>query len=383
VHPSCHLHAHALTLLLASASCSPPHHDSVREFGGAGLIDGGGPAADGGDAPLTPWVVEPFPDVPAPADNPITDAKTTLGRFLFYDPVVSADHEVACATCHSEVWGMSDGLTVSVGQGGGLVAGPGRYGPHETRRNSPTLWNVAYRTSAFWDGRAASLEDQVHFPFESADEFDRKLTDALADVRGIPEYVSLFEGAFPDETDPVTENNFARAIASFERTILSENGLYDAFVVDDPAAMSPSMIRGMHLFGEEGCADCHRPPLFSSERFEDRHVPRIPGVPDAGRFEITGNEADRNRFKVPTLRNAHDTSPYFHTGAVIRLADAIEQEVVESAAHDGARLLSGDELLSLTEFIQKGLVDGQHSPTRPHEVPSGLPVPIDGSSIRR
>jgi cytochrome c peroxidase len=109
----------------------------------------------------------------------------------------------------------------------------------------------------------------------------------------------------------------------------------------------------------------------------------MPGVEDAGRFEITHDEADRNRFKVPSLRNAHDTAPYFHTGGAARLSDAVEQEVAESVAHDGARPLVDDDLLALTEFIQKGLVDGQQTPTRPHDVPSGLQVPIDGSSIRR
>lgn len=385
MHPSRHPHAYALTLLLAAASCGAPHRGSAQgSHHSAAVIDGGASATiDAGGVPPTPWVVEPFPGVPSPDDNPTTEAKSALGRLLFYDPIVSVDHEVACATCHSEVWGMSDGLAVSVGQGAGLVAGPGRDGPHETRRNAPTLWNVAYRTSAFWDGRAASLEDQVHFPFESADELDRKLSDTVGDLHQIPEYVRLFASAFPDETEPMTETTFARAIASFERTVLSQNGLYDAFVTDDPAAMSASMIRGMRLFGEEGCADCHRPPLFSSERFEDRHVPPIAGVEDAGRFEITGDEADRNHFKVPSLRNAHDTAPYFHTGGAARLDQAVAQELAESVTHDGARSLSDDEVLALTEFIQKGLVDAQHSPTRPHEVPSGLPVPIDGFSIRR
>ena len=129
--------------------------------------------------------------------------------------------------------------------------------------------------------------------------------------------------------------------------------------------------------------NCHKPPLFSSERFEDRGIPPIPGVDDAGRFEVTANEADRNHFKVPTLRNTHDTGPFFHTGAVEAFGDAVKQEVAFSVAHDGAPALDDAGLSDLSAFILKGLFDSKRSPTRPTEVPSGLTVPIDGFSIRR
>jgi len=361
--------------LLASAACGTPREGEPHE------LDAAATHGDAGVAP--PWALEAFPVVASPPDNPGTDAKVALGRLLFYDPIVSADHQVACGTCHSEFWGMSDGLPVSVGNGGGLLAGPGRHGPHVTRRNAPTLWNVAFRTSAFWDGRAASLEDQVHFPFESSDEFARPMADVVTELQGIPAYAGPFAAAFPEELSPITGPNLSRAIAAFERTVISRRGLYDAYVDGDSAAMSASMLRGMLLFGEEGCPDCHTPPLFSSERFEDRGVPPIEGVADAGRYEVTHDEADRNRFKVPTLRNLHDSGPFFHTGAVKTVDEAVRHEVEQSVTRTGARPLDDGEIEDLSTFLTKALFDAEYSPSRPHEVPSGLPVPIDGFAIRR
>jgi cytochrome c peroxidase len=387
-----HCVAHALTLVLAATACgspSGPHAAQEPEIDAGGSRGGAGPEQDDagsvpqGDLPELPWAFAPVPLPPEPQDNPATAAKTALGRLLFYDPIVSVDHQVACATCHSEAWGMGDGLAVSFGHGAGLLAGPGRNGPHRTRRNSPTLWNVAFRATQFWDGRAASLEDQVHFPFESKDEFDRPIADAVADVRAIPKYVALFRAAFPDDAEPITEARFAEAIAAFERTIVSKRGLYDAYAMGDRSAMTESMVRGMFLFAEVGCPSCHAPPLFSSDRFEDRGVAPIPGVDDAGRFETTGEEADRNRFQVPTLRNLHDTPPFFHTGAAASVADAVKHEAAESVTRNGARPLDAREMQDITAFLRDALFDSKNPPSRPKEVPSGLPVPIDGTSVLR
>jgi cytochrome c peroxidase len=345
-----------------------------------------GSARDGGmtaEDALVPWKVEAFPAVPAPADNPVTDAKVALGRLLFYDPIVSVDRQTACATCHSEVWGMSDGLVRSVGHGGGLLSGPGRVGPNLERRNAPTLWNVAFKETAFWDGRAASLEDQVHFPIVSALELDRTMDEVVHDVTAIPGYLAAFQAAFPGEAEAVTAVTFARAIAAFERTLTSSRSLYDAYVAGDAHAMSESMLRGMRLFAREGCASCHRPPLFTSGRFDDRGVVAISGVPDEGRFEVTHDDADRNRFAVPSLRNLHETAPYFHTGGVAALDDAIKMEVARSVERDGAPPVGDDGIADLGAFLSEALFDSGRSPARPATVPSGLEVPIDGFALRR
>jgi cytochrome c peroxidase len=363
------------------ASTRGPDGNGSARDSGAVHADSGAVSADAGE--VLPWSPGTFPEVLSPPDNPSTDAKIALGRTLFYDPVVSVDHQTACGTCHSEFWGMTDGLPVSIGNGAGLLAGPGRHGPNTTRRNAPTLWNVAFRESLFWDGHAATLEDQVHFPFDAAGELGRAVPDVVLTLRGIPTYATLFATAFPDDPAPVTGANLSRAIAAFERTMISRGGLYDAYVEGDPGAMSDAMLRGMRLFAKEGCVDCHRPPLFSSERFADRNVPPIPGVEDAGRYEVTHDEADRNHFAVPTLRNLHDSAPFFHTGAVATVNEAVRHEVAESVSRSGAPALDDGEIDDLTTFLLKGLFDSKNSPSRPHEVPSGLPLPIDGFAIRR
>lgn len=278
---------------------------------------------------------------------------------------------------------MGDGLPRSVGIGGGTLTGPGRTGPSLTRRNAQTVWNVAFRETLFWDGRATSLEDQVHFPFDATIELGRSMDDVVLDLRAIPAYVSLFQAAFPEEAEPVTTTALSRAVASFERTVVSNHAPYDHYAAGDAGALTSEMLSGMQLFAEEGCAGCHAPPLFSSERFEDRGIAPVPGVDDAGRFEITGDEADRNHFKVPTLRNAHDTEPFFHTGAVVSLEEAVRQEVAFAATHGEGRTLTANELSDLSTFLLKGLFDPSQDPIRPYEVPSGLPVPLDGFDVRR
>lgn len=342
--------------------------------------DSGAAPDAGGDLP---WAVTAFPQATDPEGNPSVPEKVTLGRLLFYDPIASVDRQVACATCHSEVWGMSDGLARSVGNGAGLVSGPGRSGANVTRRNAPTLWNVAFRTAVFWDGRASSLEDQVHFPFDATEEFDERMDAVVAAIAAIPEYVELFQAAFPDQVAPVTVDAYTQAIAAFERSLISKSGLYDAYVGGDRGALTDDMRHGMALFASEGCAACHVPPLFSSERFAARGVPPIDGVADDGRFEVTHDEADRGAFMVPSLRNVHDTGPYFHTGAVQDFGEAVRHEVQFSVEHDGAPPLEDADIADISAFVMKGLFDSQGSPTRPREVPSGLPVPIDGFSIRR
>jgi cytochrome c peroxidase len=378
-------------ILALAVACSSPSRSGEPRAAATSHGDSGsdvapprGAAPDGGTAtPALPWDPAPFPAAVAPAENPTTAEKVALGRLLFYDPIVSADGQVACATCHSEVWGMSDGLPRSVGQGAGLVSGPGRSGSNVTRRNAPTLWNAVYKKSVFWDGRAASLEEQVHFPFDAAEEFDAKLDDVVAKVGAVPKYADLFRAAFPDEPEPVTPTTFGRAIAAFERSLVSNASLYDSYVEGDTGALSPPMLHGMALFASEGCIGCHAPPLFTSDRFVDRGVPPVAGVPDQGRYEVTEDEVDRNAFAVPTLRNAHDTGPYFHTGAVEDFGEAVRRELAFSVEHDGAAALSDADTADLATFVMKGLFDSQDSPTRPREVPSGLPVPIDGFSIRR
>ena len=342
-----------------------------------GLLLTGAACAGGGgeEGPRLPWQATPVPPAPEPPDNPTTAEKVELGRLLFHDPILSSDRQVACVTCHGQIWGLSDGLRQSVGVGGVGPAGTGRTGPTHTRRNAQTLWNVAFRQALFHDGRAGSLEEQVLFPLADPIEMGRDPESIVADLREIEGYRALFAAAFPGDDEPVTVQRMLEAIAAFERTLVSDHAPYDRYAAGDEAALSAEALRGMFLFAEKGCAGCHEPPLFESDRYELSLVP--PGEEeDEGRFEVTGDEGDRRRFRVPTLRNVRETDPYFHDGSVALLEDAIRIEARGAELDDG-------EVRAIAEFLRKGLMDKSREPRRPLVVPSGLQVPLDGYQVPR
>lgn len=330
------------------------------------------------DGPPIPWAYEPFPEVVHPRDNPSTKEKIELGRLLFYDPILGRDRATACATCHSEVWGMSDGLAVSIGVDGEGPTGPGRTGPNKTTRNAQTIWNVAFREELFWDGRAGGLEAQALEPLEAERELDLAPAEAVARLRELPGYVERFAAAFPGEAQPITPENLARALAAFQRSLVTNRAPYDRYVAGDEGALTEDQIRGMELFAEVGCATCHVPPLFESNVYASRIV-----SPDDGRMGVTGDDADYGLFRVPTLRNVRETEPYFHDGSVVDLQHAVWVEA-EAAAREGeGRALSWEEVDLIALFLDKALTDRSGEPSRPREVPSGLPVPEDGFRIPR
>jgi cytochrome c peroxidase len=328
--------------------------------------------------PPLPWPAEAVPATPEPSDNPGTPEKVELGRLLFYDPLLSTDRQVACATCHSEVWGMSDGLARSVGVDGEGPTGPGRTGPNLTRRNAQTLWNVAFRERLFADGRVGTLEEQVLGPLHEASELGRDPDEVAADIAAIPAYAQRFAEAFPGSAPAVSVDHLQKAIAAFERSLRSDRSPYDHYVAGDEGALGDAARRGMFLFADLGCAGCHAPPLFESGRYDDRGVVPIAGVTDHGREDFTKSAADRGKFRVLTLRNIRESGPYFHTGGVDELEAAVAQE-----AALGPRAITGDELADLVSFLNKALIDPSRSPARPESVPSGLPVPVDGFRIPR
>jgi cytochrome c peroxidase len=275
---------------------------------------------------------------------------------------------------------MSDGLALSVGVGGEGPTGPGRTGENVTRRNAQTLWNVAFRSPLFWDGRTQTLEEQVLQPLAEPIELGRDPAELTSELASIAEYVQLFEAAFPGDPEPVSAGNLARAIAAFERTIVAKRTPYDQYTAGDAGALSDETVRGMFLFGEAGCASCHVAPLFESERWANRG---LGGPDDPGRFEVTGNEADRGAFRVPTLRNVRESEPYFHDGSVVELEDAVAHEVARSVADGTSRDLAPDEVAAIVRFLDKALTDQSEEPSRPKKVPSGLAVPVDGFRIPR
>lgn len=269
---------------------------------------------------------------------------------------------------------MGDGLPRSIGLGGGALTGPGREGPNVLPRNAPSLWNVAFRPELFWDGREASLEALALIPLAAPDELGVDPDEAVARLGRVPEYVTLFEAAFAGGAEPVTRDRLLAALAAFQRTLVSDDALWDAWMEGDRAAMSDEMARGWRVFQDVGCDGCHVPPTFMSRGY----ARRVPAAQDPGRFVVTGREADRGAFRVPSLRNARETAPYFHDGSVATLEGAIRREL----AVDGVALADAD-VAALVAFLGRALVDRSREPDRPEVVPSGLPVPLDGFRIPR
>lgn len=340
--------------------------------------DAGDQADAASDMPLVALPAAPFPE-----DNPPTEAKRLLGRALFYDPILSSDRATACVTCHSEIWGLGDQLARAVGVEGVGRIGPGRTGPHVTRRNSQPLWNLAYRTQLFWDGRAASLEEQVFFPVENADELARDPAALIAELAAIPAYVTQFRAAFPEAEPAVSKDTFAKALATFMRAYVSNRATYDQYVAGDKRALDARDLRGLALFAELRCHDCHTPPRFDSDLFVNRHVPKLDGIEDEGRFEQTGDERDRDAFRVPTLRNVRETGPYFHNGSIASFEAAIKHEVDEQVSITGHDALNDDQLSDLTSFLRRALSDTSRNQFPPASVPSGLSMPADGDRFLR
>jgi len=355
----------ALGLVALVAACG----DAAKPPSGAGGFGGSGGAPNA--APPLPWPATEFPALPKIAEE-APEARIRLGNLLFYDPILSVDKVTACATCHSEFWGMSDALPLAVGHGAGPLAGPGREGPNTLRRNSPALFNLAFRESLFWDGRSESLEAQAITPLLAEDELDLDPEVAVAELMVIPEYVELFAAAFPENPE-VTVQNLASALAAFQRTMVSNRSLYDAYVGGHATTLNEELVEGMFLFAEMGCNDCHSPPLFESETFANRNVPEAEGILDEGRAEVTGRPDDVGKFRTPTLRNIFESEPYFHNGSVKRFEDAVRHELEQSDISFGE-----EDVRLIGLFIRKGLRDDSRSADRPTRVPSGLPTPLDG-----
>lgn len=263
---------------------------------------------------------------PIPADNPQTPAKVELGKILYHDPRLSSTGTVACASCHSVMEGGDDHRPVSLGVHGQ----PGG-------RNAPTVWNAAYHSSQFWDGRAATLEDQAKGPVTNPVEMGMPdLAAAVGRLKAIPGYRPLFERAF-GPGDTITADNMARAIAAYERTLVTPNSPYDRYVKGDRKALTAQQVRGMKAFATAGCVSCHAGPAFDGPSMKSgmpflAKFPTFPDSPyvakyrladDPGRFASTGQEADRHMWRVPTLRNLTYTAPYFHNGAVKSLPEAV------------------------------------------------------------
>jgi cytochrome c peroxidase len=249
---------------------------------------------------------------PVPDDNPLTGARVRLGRQLFFDPILSGDGTVACATCHRPAHGFSGGPSRPRGVGGRPAA-----------RKPPTLFNRAYGTAFFWDGRESSLEAQALRPIEDPAEMGSRLADVVGRLRAHEGYRSRFAGAFPDG---VTAANVGKALAGFERVLLRGDSRVDRFRRrGDAAALTPQERHGLWLYESKArCWRCHGGPNFTDEGFHNTGVGWGKDPPDPGRYRVTRREPDRGQFKTPTLRGVALTAPYMHDGSLATLADVVE-----------------------------------------------------------
>lgn len=282
-----------------------------------------------GGSALAQGPFQPLPaTAPAPKDNPQTPAKIILGKQLYFDARLSKDGTVSCNSCHSAMGGGTDNRRVSVGVGGKTGG-----------RNSPTVWNSAFHSVQFWDGRAPTLEEQAKGPLTNPVEMAMPDHNAVMDrVKAIPGYVEQFKRVFGDTGGKeMTIDNLAKAIAAYERTLITPGGAFDKFLKGDKKAISTLAKKGHDLFVSTGCITCHMGPNLSGptlpigtgfyQKFptfaDSPYVVKYNLAMDPGRAEATKKQEDKGMWRVPTLRNVALTAPYFHNGSVASLDEAV------------------------------------------------------------
>ncbi len=308
----------------------------------------------------------PFPALPA-----VDPDQAALGRLLFYDPILSADDDLSCASCHHPDLGFSDGLPVARGAHGEAL-----------RRNAPSLWNAAYATSLFWDGRVQSLEDQMLVPLTAANEMAADVDSMLEQLQAIPDYQRMFGAAF---ADGITSANVAAAIAAFERTLVSRDSSFDRFAAGDFNALTPAQRRGFDVFrsAQTRCFECHAWPTFSHNTFHVLGVPDTdPAHPDLGRAETVNAPDSAGAFRVPGLRNVALSAPYMHNGAFATLEEVVEFYERGGGGADGLVVDEKVAGFTLTEQQKSDLIQFLYALTDesadliaiPDRIPSGLAV---------
>lgn len=273
-----------------------------------------------------------LPDAaPVPEDNPMTPEKILLGKMLYFEPRLSASGVISCHTCHNLSLGGTDRLPTSLGHEF-LTGG----------RNAPTVLNAAFFNLQFWDGRATGLEEQAQGPIQAGVEMAMPADLAVETIANIEGYRPYFEAAFPGEEDPITFINIAKAIASFERTLITPDDGLDRYLRGEEDALSEDAKRGMEIVVQIGCVACHNGPMLSIGTL----MPFNHGE-DLGRATVTGQAADEHLFRVATWRNIALTGPYFHDGSAATLEDAIRT----MASVQLNRTLTDDEVTYILAFL--------------------------------
>jgi cytochrome c peroxidase len=277
--------------------------------------------------------------------NPLTTAKIDLGRILYYDPRLSKGQTFSCSTCHDLA---AYGIDTRQRDGGRARTSEG-HRKQFGERNTPTVYHAAFALAQFWDGRAADVEQQAQMPITNPVEMAMAdPASVLAVLRSIPGYEALFKAAFPDDAEPVTFENLGKAIGAFERKLVTL-APFDRFMKGEPAALDDDQLRGLDLFLEVGCTQCHTGPSIGGTQFQKLgSVKPWPDLVDSGREKHTGSPADRYFFKVPTLRNVTETGPWLHDGSIT----TIEKMVQLMAEHQTSRgKLTDEETRLLVAFL--------------------------------
>jgi cytochrome c peroxidase len=277
----------------------------------------------------------------------VTEQKIALGRLLYYDARLSKNHDISCNSCHMlDRYGV-DGKPTSPGHRGQLG-----------ERNSPTVYNAALHVAQFWDGRANDVEEQAKGPVLNPVEMAMPSEEAtVAVLQSIPGYRPLFRAAFPGDDPAISYDNMAKAIGAFERRLLTPSA-FDAFLAGDDGVFTDTQLEGLQTFIDVGCVTCHLGPAIGGIHYRKLGLVKPYGTDDVGRFQVTGNEADRQVFKVPSLRNVTQTAPYFHDGSIEKLEDAIRI----MGEHQLGRTLSKQEIASIRTFLRSltGSVDPRY-----------------------
>jgi cytochrome c peroxidase len=261
---------------------------------------------------------QPIPDKPpALPDNKMTPEQIELGTMLYFEPRLSKSGIITCNTCHAIGTGGADNVSTSVGHG--WQKGP---------RNAPTVLNAVFNTAQFWDGRAKDLEEQAKGPVQASVEMNSTPDHVVKTLSSIPEYVERFRKAFPGQQDPVTFDNMAAAIEAFEATLITPNAPFDRYLKGDAAALDAEQQAGLRLFIAKGCGACHEGLNLGGDHYHPFGVVKKPGadilpVNDKGRFQVTKTATDEYVFRAAPLRNVALTAPYFHSGEVWNLKQAV------------------------------------------------------------
>lgn len=301
----------AVTTCLVLTACSEPAvktQPTVSEDPGA---------AD----PLVSRARVLFEEIPFEPELPpgvsANGALVELGKQLFFDPRLSASHAISCASCHNLSLGGADAMQASIG-----------HGWQRGNRNSPTVLNAVFNTAQFWDGRAKDLEEQAGGPVVNPVEMAMLAKDVPGQIKSIPGYVPLFKSAFEKDADPITLPNIQKAIAAFEATLITPGSPFDRFLAGEAGALTAAQKQGLRLFIEKGCAACHAGRNMGGSSYAPFGLVEVPDARlrppgDKGRFAVTRLQDDAYSFKVPSLRNIALTAPYFHSGAIWDLKEAV------------------------------------------------------------